>query len=106
MMNVIDDLAWVAELVNKGGGWAAFLAFLFFGGRAFMSLARDFCNKVVTALDKIEDAIVGQEKRVDMMTERLANVHVQVAQQGEKIERLAQKLSGKAESQIVIPNQK
>lgn len=86
-------MSWIADLVNKGGGWAAFLAFLFWGGRVFMALARDFSSKVVSELGHIREAIVGQERRVDSMVARLDTVNDTVQEHGQKIERLTSQLA-------------
>lgn len=95
MQPPMENLSWIGDLINSGGGWAAFLAFLFFGGRLFMALARDFCNKVVMSLEKINDAIVSQERRVDLMTHQISQVAQQVGKHGESIERLMRHIATK-----------
>jgi len=84
-----SSASWIVEVIQSGGGWGAFLLALIWGGRAFMSLARDFSTKVVSELEKIREAIVGQEKRVDVLNERVQVMSNKVDDHGTKIDRLA-----------------
>lgn len=67
-------VSWIADLVGKGGGWAAFLVFLYFGGRSFMTLARDFSTSVTAELQSIRTAITGQNSRVDGLSAEIRSL--------------------------------
>lgn len=85
----------IGTILKDFGGWGAFLLVVIVGGRAFMSLARDFSNKVVDRLDDICAAINGQERRVDVLSEKVDTMKDEVHEQGQRIERLAESVAAK-----------
>lgn len=68
------------------GGWGAFIVVVFWGGRNFMSMAREFSTSVVQELQRIREAISGQEQRVEKLEGRIDDVHQEVRAQGERLE--------------------
>lgn len=62
------------SLFERLGGWAAFIFFLWIGGRQFMQLARDFSTGVLAKLDGIRDVLSGHERRLDRIDEALDQI--------------------------------
>jgi hypothetical protein len=73
-------------IIKDLGGWGAFIIAIAWGGRAFMSLAREFSSSVIGELKSIREAISGQEARVERLSDRIDDVHQQVEAQGIKID--------------------
>lgn len=62
------------SLLERLGGWGAFIIFLWLGGRQFMTLARDFSTGVLAKLDGIKDVLIGHERRLDRIDEALEQI--------------------------------
>lgn len=62
------------SLLERLGGWGAFIIFLWIGGRQFMTLARDFSTGVLAKLDGIKDVLSGHERRLDRIDEALEQI--------------------------------
>lgn len=70
-MTTTDPVFDVASLVERLGGWGAFLVFLWVGWRQFMTVARDFSSGVLSKLDKITEVLSGHERRLDRIDDKL-----------------------------------
>ena len=68
------DLEWIKDI----GGWGAFLATVWFGGRSFLILARDFKEAVVSELKEINKSIRGQDSRINNMTVKIDRIERKV----------------------------
>ncbi len=62
------------SLLERLGGWGAFIIFLWIGGRQFMQIARDFSTGVLAKLDGIKDVLSGHERRLDRIDEALGQI--------------------------------
>lgn len=91
-MDKLDTIS----ILKDFGGWGALLMALLFGGRSFMTLARDFSTRVVDKLDQICQAITGQERRVDKLTERVDQLREDVGEQNRRLENLHDLMQRKA----------
>lgn len=89
------DLAAVGEFAAKNLSVPmVLLGFLFYGGKAFMTLAQKFSTDVVAELKEIKNAISGQEIRVEALSAKIDSVHGEVAGQATRIERLNELVAG------------
>lgn len=70
----MPDSDFMLALLERLGGWGAFIIFLWLGGRQFMSLARDFSTGVLAKLDGIKDVLSGHERRLDRIDEALEQI--------------------------------
>jgi len=68
--SMLDILPWIERL----GGWAALIAFLWIGGRQFMRLAETFSAGVLSKLDGIKDVLQGHEHRLDKIDGALEDI--------------------------------
>lgn len=64
----------IASIVERLGGWGAFLVFLWVGWRQFMAVARDFSSGVLSKLDGIKDVLSGHERRLDRIDDKLDQI--------------------------------
>lgn len=64
----------IASLVERLGGWGAFLAFLWIGWGKFMTLANQFSTGVLSKLDGIRDVLSGHERRLDRIDDKLDQI--------------------------------
>ena len=64
----------IADLVERLGGWGAFLVFLWIGWRQFMALANQFSTGVLSKLDGIKDVLSGHERRLDRIDDQLDQI--------------------------------
>ena len=64
----------IASLVERLGGWGAFLVFLWIGWRQFMALANQFSTGVLSKLDGIKDVLSGHERRLDRIDDQLDQI--------------------------------
>jgi methyl-accepting chemotaxis protein len=93
-MNTDPMAEFVGSLLKNFGGFGALLGMLFFGWRGFMALARDFAINVVAKLEEIKEAIHGNERRVDSLTEKVVQIAADVGAQSARVERLAVQIAG------------
>ena len=63
-----------AAIVERLGGWGAFLVFLWIGWRQFMALANQFSSGVLSKLDGIKDVLSGHERRLDRIDDKLDQI--------------------------------
>jgi len=70
MTDGIDPMS----LIERLGGWGAFLLFLWVGGRQFMELAKGFSAGVLSKLDGIISVLQGHEKRLDRIDDALEDL--------------------------------
>ena len=70
----MPDPDFMLALLERLGGWGAFIIFLWLGGRQFMTLARDFSTGVLAKLDGIKDVLSGHERRLDRIDEALEQI--------------------------------
>mgnify|MGYP000240411250 FL=1 len=70
----MPDSDFMLALLERLGGWGAFIIFLWLGGRQFMTLARDFSTGVLAKLDGIKDVLSGHERRLDRIDEALEQI--------------------------------
>lgn len=63
-----------AAIVERLGGWGAFLVFLWIGWRQFMVLANQFSSGVLSKLDGIRDVLIGHERRLDRIDDKLDQI--------------------------------
>ena len=68
------ELQALVDLVSRVGGWGVLVAFLWFGGRSFLSLAKDFATQIIARLDGIREAIMRQEGRDGLTHARLDTI--------------------------------
>ena len=59
------------SIIERLGGWGAFLVFLWIGWRQFMALAGTFSAGVLSKLDGIRDVLAGHERRLDKIDNAL-----------------------------------
>ena len=64
----------IADIVERLGGWGAFLVFLWNGWRQFMALANQFSTGVLSKLDGIKDVLSGHERRLDRIDDKLDKI--------------------------------
>lgn len=62
------------SIIERLGGWGAFLVFLWIGWRQFMELAKGFSSGVLSKLDGIRDVLQGHEKRLDSIDDALEDM--------------------------------
>lgn len=62
------------SIIERLGGWGAFLLFLWIGWRQFMALASTFSSGVLSKLDGIKDVLQGHEKRLDSIDDALESL--------------------------------
>lgn len=62
------------SIIERLGGWGAFLVFLWVGWRQFMALASTFSSGVLSKLDGIKDVLQGHEKRLDSIDSALEDL--------------------------------
>lgn len=62
------------SIIERLGGWGAFLLFLWIGWRQFMELAKGFSSGVLSKLDGIRDVLQGHEKRLDSIDDALEDL--------------------------------
>ncbi len=74
MIAMPDPAIDIASLVERLGGWGAFLVFLWIGWRQFMTLANQFSSGVLSKLDKITDVLGGHERRLDRIDDKLDSI--------------------------------
>lgn len=79
-------------IVERLGGWGAFLIALLWGGRSFMALARDFSQKVTGELGSIRQALVSWEGKVTVLTDRLGDLADTVKEQSTRLEKLSERV--------------
>lgn len=70
----MPDSDFMMAILERLGGWGAFIIFLWIGGRQFMTLARDFSTGVLAKLDGIKDVLSGHERRLDRIDEALEQI--------------------------------
>lgn len=62
------------SIIERLGGWGAFLLFLWIGWRQFMELAKTFSSGVLSKLDGIREVLQGHEKRLDSIDDALEDL--------------------------------
>lgn len=62
------------SIIERLGGWGAFILFMWIGGRQFMELAKTFSAGVMTRLDGIIAVLQGHEKRLDRIDDALEDL--------------------------------
>lgn len=70
----MPESTFALDLLERLGGWGAFIIFLWLGGRQFMTLARDFSTGVLAKLDGIKDVLSGHERRLDRIDDALEQI--------------------------------
>jgi hypothetical protein len=85
-MSPDQSLTGILPLIKDLGGWGAFIAIVFWGGRNFMAMAKQFSTSVVAELQRIREAIQGQEHMVEKLSDRIDDVSQEVRDQVERIE--------------------
>lgn len=78
--------SWI-ELVERGGGWLVLVVFLAWGGRSFMSLAREFSTQVVQKLEAIRVTIAEQQAEFAQLANRVNSLHDSVDHFSRRIDR-------------------
>lgn len=77
-------------LVERGGGWLVLVVFLAWGGRSFMSLAREFSTQVVQKLEDIRHTISEQKAQFSQLVNRVDSLHTSIDSVSRRIEKLAE----------------
>lgn len=80
--------------VKNFGPTGALMVVGLWGGRVFMALARKFAEDVVRELRDIREAIHGNERRVDGLIEKVAQVAGEVRDQGNLVAALSLQIAG------------
>tara|TARA_R110002094_G_scaffold145203_1_gene134594 strand:- start:9238 stop:9453 length:216 start_codon:yes stop_codon:yes gene_type:complete len=66
------------EHLKDISGWVAFLITIWYGGRAFMALAREFKNEIVLQLKELNKSVRGQDTKINKMAESIRRIEEKV----------------------------
>lgn len=62
-----EDVSTILAAAKNFGGWGVSLIMAFYGGRAFMALAREFKTEMVFELKAIRDALLKNEAKLETL---------------------------------------
>lgn len=68
------------EQLKDISGWVAFLVTIWYGGRAFMALAREFKDAVVLQLKELNKSVRGQDTKINGVIESIRRIEKKVNQ--------------------------
>lgn len=83
-----EDVSTILAAVKNFGGWGVSLIMAFYGGRAFMALAREFKNEMVFELKAIRDALLRNEAKLETLAHEFSTLRSTTDKNNDRLERL------------------
>lgn len=83
-----EDVSTLLAAAKNFGGWGVSLIMAFYGGRAFMALAREFKTEMVFELKAIRDALLKNEAKLETLVHEFNSLRDTASENNDRLERL------------------